>query len=100
MDARDFDPRDFAKGNTRGSGMSISIEPLVYTSPMTTNWGVPAVPRLVALDPQLGALEPAHEGSAEPQEEPMGRAASRRRMAELADEFATMHDELLRELAR
>lgn len=91
-----MDARDIAKGN----GVSLSIEPLVYMSPVTTNWGVPMVPMLIALDPQVSVVTAPPERSAELELGPVGRGARRRRMAELADEFATMHDELLRDLAR
>jgi hypothetical protein len=90
-----MDPRDMDRQN----GVSLSIEPLVYVSPMATNWGVSTVPGDVTFDPQVHSPR-VPEAAPGPGWDLMTRGARRRLLAGLSDEFATMYDDLLRDLAR
>lgn len=90
-----MDPRDIAKSN----GVSFSIDPVYVGVVPGTNWGVPYIPQLIALDPTVGAQRHDAE-SALGSRDFLTQGGGRRRMTELANEFASIHDELLRELAR
>jgi hypothetical protein len=92
-----MDPRDVVKGN----GVSISVAPLYVNMVPGTNWGLPnASSVVVTLDPQVYVRSSNPESAVESGVELVGRGVLRRRMTEIANEFAVMHDDLLRELAR
>jgi hypothetical protein len=91
-----MDPRDMAKGN----GVSLSVAPPYVNALPGTNWGIPSASFVVTLDPQVAPCSSNLENAVESGAEPVGRGVLRRRMAELANEFAALHGDLLRELAR
>ena len=93
-----MDPRDLSRGN----GVSLSIDPVYLNGVVPgTNWGVPTESSVVAtLDPQVNVQSPNLETAPERPVQFLEHRGRRSLMTDLANEFAVMHDDLLRELAR
>ena len=94
-----MDPREVIKNNGYIGPASFSVgTPYVNLAP--TNWGVPAGPLLlVSLDPQVDVGKTLFHTSSDSVDF-VKRRIRRKVMSELANEFATSNDDLLRELAR
>ena len=100
-----MDPREIVRNNRYIGPASFSVDLLYINQLPTTNWGVPTGQEfVVTLSPQVGEgagqiLFSADEPEARARAEALKRRLRRELMGDLASEFATVHDQLLRELA-
>jgi hypothetical protein len=100
-----MDPRDLVQSNRYLGPASFSADLVYILQAPTTNWGVPSEQRFVVkLSPQVGEGSGglvlsdiyAEEGHAVS----LKRRLRRELMGNLTNEFTSMRDQLLRDLAR